>query len=601
MTSKPGWISRKATHFLHLLLLLLFSLTPTLRAVAQPINELAVTVSTAEEVLLRGRAQMVGTPFWWSGVSLLFQNSDGQTIQSVPVDAQGFFFATIPQGQELLTLLVDSEGKPLSEEGVVDETTRNLGFQPLSEIRLPLWVEDERGHGFVFTTESYPQEEVPPREIFILPWTPPDTPPSRFHSVLMKELRSRACLVIRPHLPPDRRLDEEMEAALATQLVPYLTKKHSIPAERTLLLGDENHAATILPLPARFRDVFGGALVWGGQVPVAPPENYKEVPMAVLGNREDLQDLSEWIARLEAAGCPVLLKSYWSTPSDLDLDTDVHEALDWIVSSKDRSSLPRKIDHRAWLPLHGERHWVRLIQVENPGRMARIGAEWHASDLIEVMADNAAVLRVNLETGFIRFGSSATLVFKDLTLPLNYSRSRKCVEFFRENETWNHRYVDFDDPIPPNLLASIPPPGIAAGLEFPAFAGRVRETLEVDCAWGYKWGSALSPGPLGYRSLFYQVPPVNYHRVEWPASTIQAFQEWRKGQSPPVSLEFSSSHGSRIGEGSGHGGDFQCAVPQSELEAFEEARPEMAIESVALPQTLTELVADQLAREFPVP
>ena len=547
--------------------------------------------------LQQGKAEFPATPFTWSATVLEIKDKEGRTVERTVVDREGFFSGLVPEDPDLTAVLLDRDGKPLSEPAPLIEADGNPSFVPLPNHQPLLWFAAQGGAGLSFRWIRNPQTGALP-EFLAFQLRDSGENPSPLEPYLLAYCRVRPSLLIQPILSSHQPLSARMEETLLG-LRDTLADSLQINPARCLLVAEYGRSSEALMLASAQRDRIGAAVVWGGTEGKAIPSNFKNLPVAYLGDRQELKALSKWCEACQQTGCPVLIKSYWSNPTENDLEKDVGESLDWVLMARKRG-LEREIDHSTYLPEFGRYQWIWITGLPAPGRLGRVKARWSQAGIIRLEAEGADKVRVFLNCGLGHFGQRVTLILDSLTLPITLGSKFQAVELSRRSDDgrWLPRFLDFGTPLPSIHVATIPASGFPKGSELEAFARYARTELRLDCAWGYRWEHAMEPGILTDRDLYERVSPDLYRLVRWPPDVIDRFHEWR-GSRESLSLEISGyTPGLSSPSPADRSATLKCAIPQKVLEEFLTESGDLPAESEPLTLNQMELVGMYLKKQF---
>jgi len=545
---------------------------------------------------LKGRLSWTATPYWWSNVVLRLQDRQGQEVARTRVDERGFFSIGIPEGVELAGTVADGDGNPLAEGGMQYDERGILSFAPLPSVAVPLWVDGPEEGGLAFRLKQPAASMESPHFLVVHLCTSAE---SFLQGPAAEYFKNIPATFLRPVLEGKAHLDLDTSRTLGL-LCEEILKTHEVNAARSLLLAEGAWSDDALLLASTQRDRFGAVVLWEGK-PCSPVgANLKNTPVAVLGRREDLKDLTEWAERRESESSPVLVRSYWSEPSSFELEREVSEALDWVCSSKERTT-ERAIEHSTYLPDFGRYQWIWIAELDRPGTLGWVKGEWTPGSLINLETSGVSRLRLNLDSGIGRIGQHVVIRLDSLALPVTLGRNLKSIQLKKKpgEKIWDFTFEDFDSPVPPVVVAQIPPPGFEVGAEIASFARFVRTETSCDCAYGYKWNDSVRPGMLTDRMLYDKVPPTPYVRVVWTPEEINRFHDWRQ-RKENMTVEISGFQPSSPESGqSPSNRSLTCAVllpVLSEYVASASDSPETLGEPLSL--NLQELVGQFLKKQY---
>jgi hypothetical protein len=551
---------------------------------------------TEETQLIQGRAFYPFADLSWGAAFIRFLTPNGENVETSIVDRQGYFSALVPREGDLFAILFDRLGNPVTEKTPIAFVEEGVIFQPLVGSENFLWLGD-RNLGLTLRTKDFGRTPTVAERTCLLRLTGSGGDISQFQRIVERESKDRNPIVVDLLFEDTPLSNRTLDFVFADFLRRIPTVLLGVPVRR-ILTAEGNTVGKALTLASEHRDSIEGVIAWGGEPGEAVAANFGDCPVALLGEREDLLGMGEWIDTCNAIQSPLLVSSYWSEPDAQTLAADVAEGVGWVcLPTLDK--IDSKVEHSTYLRACGRHQWVWITEISPPGALARVRAEWESTGIVNVAVENVDRVRIHLNCGLEKPGRQVTLSLETLTLPITLGPSFDALELRRRPDSlWAPRFIKFETPIEERPVARIPSAGFEKGAELKAFARFVRDRLSADCSWGYLLEEPIPGGPLSELVLCSATKPIPYAKVSWSFNEIESFHRWR-AETGGLSLEL-AGYRPGVTESAAEAASqrLSCAIAHSELLRYFEAAPDSKTDFERIQETQRELIGSFLSKQF---
>ena len=160
----------------------------------------------------------------------------------------------------------------------------------------------------------------------------------------------------------------------AMRVVAAMKEKYPIDADRVYLMGSSAGGSGAMHLASCYPDQFAAVLplvAAGNNYPLA---NFRNLPVAFHHGDRDwtsaICNARVQASRLEALGCPVILKEYAAGHS---VPGSHAPLMEWLFAQK-RNPTPRTITHDCEAPSLGRSYWITIKEFDDPHQRAFVEA-----------------------------------------------------------------------------------------------------------------------------------------------------------------------------------------------------------------------------------
>ena len=162
----------------------------------------------------------------------------------------------------------------------------------------------------------------------------------------------------------------------AIQVIKYMKRNYPIDADRVYLVGSSAGGSGAMHLSSCFPDEFAAVIPLIAAGNNYPLVNFTNLPVAFHhGDRDWVSSVCNvrvQTLRLQALGCPALLKEYPGAGHGIP---GSHEPLAAWLFQQRRDPAPKTIRHDCEAPSLGRSYWLRIQEFDDPHRRAYVEAE----------------------------------------------------------------------------------------------------------------------------------------------------------------------------------------------------------------------------------
>jgi predicted peptidase len=209
--------------------------------------------------------------------------------------------------------------------------------------------------------------------------------------IYKKEAEKRGLVVVCPHGRGTTEYRGIGENDVLT-VIEEVCRNYAIDRDRIVCSGQSMGGTGTTYLCCAYPELFaGGAALASTYAHYTVLENLRHVPMFYVQGAKDWHIYAKdgptpITKRLKELGYQV---DFWEVP-DLGHNTmtvSTPKVLDWALAQK-RVTHPKRVTHRAYLPIHGRAYWTELVELDEIGRLGTIDAAVQAGNRIDVSAGN---------------------------------------------------------------------------------------------------------------------------------------------------------------------------------------------------------------------
>ncbi|MDP6447341.1 MAG: tannase/feruloyl esterase family alpha/beta hydrolase [Pirellulaceae bacterium] len=204
----------------------------------------------------------------------------------------------------------------------------------------------------------------------------------------------------------------------AMRVVAAMKEKYPIDADRVYLMGSSAGGSGAMHLASCYPDQFAAVLplvAAGNNYPLA---NFRNLPVAFHHGDRDwtsaICNARVQASRLEALGCPVILKEYAAGHS---VPGSHAPLMEWLFAQK-RNPTPRTITHDCEAPSLGRSYWITIKEFDDPHQRAFVEAAI-TDRTVTVRPKNVAAF--SLAAGALPNVATVEIDGKRLAIAANYS------------------------------------------------------------------------------------------------------------------------------------------------------------------------------------